>query len=312
MEKRYCKIVAIYFGVRRYYPQNEDKAIEMLKDFVKHEKNIDPGVPSMDLIFINHDCGKFKGKNFLDSLDGTETYNGKIKVIHRPWDKGKGVCLGSFDYGVKLVKNQYDYIFLQEDDYKIMHPGYYGEGVKILENDKKIAFVGYDMYFWKNIFKNKNITLEEIFKNNKKKRNELVTQLRVLEILFTPLIFIFGYWKYILPYLKTLKKTKKLIKDGKIPFCSGMMGLTKTKFINEVLKKEGQLPYPHIDYNENQKPYQKRNKIGKLKQNVKFALLCVLGEMEFTRIYTDFGYNIKSYSNLDKLIFSYKKNKFKK
>ena len=25
--------------------------------------------------------GKFKGKNFLDSLDGTEIYNGKIKVI---------------------------------------------------------------------------------------------------------------------------------------------------------------------------------------------------------------------------------------
>jgi len=34
--------------------------------------------------------------------------------------------------------------------------------------------------------------------------------------------------------------------------------------------------------------------------------------MEFTRIYTDFGYNIKSYSNLNDLIFSYKRNKFKK
>ena len=310
MEKKYCKIVTTYFGVRRYYPQNEDKTIEMLKDFVKHEKNINPGVPSMDLIFVNHDCGKFKGKNFLDSLEGTEIYNGKIKVIHRPWDNGVGACLGSLDYAVKEFKNQYDYWFFQEDDYKITHPNYYGKGIEIIEEDKKTAFVGYDMYFWKNIFEGD--LLEITFKKNNKGREGLIKEINILKVLFTPLIFIFGYWKYILPYLKTLKKTKKLVKDGKIPFCSGMMGLTKTKFINEVLKKEGQLPYPRIDYNKNQKPYEKRSKIDKLRQNVKFTLLCVLGEIEFTRIYTDFGYNIKSYSNLDKLIFSYKKNKFKK
>ena len=307
-----CKIVSTYFGIRRFYPQNEDKTIEMIKDFVKHEKSIDPGVENLDIIFVNHNCGSLKGNKFLSSLHGKKIYKGTIRVIHRPWDKGKGVCLGSFDYGVKLIKNQYDYIFLQEDDYKIMHPGYYGEGIRILEDDKKTAFVGYDMYFWENIFKDKNTTVEEIFKVSKKERSELVMQLNILKIIFTPLIFIFGYWKYILPYLKTLKKTKLLVKKGEIPFCSGMMGLTKPKFLNEVLKRKRKLPFPQIGYNENQKPHQKRNKIGKLKQNVKFALLCVLGEIEFTRIYTDFGYNIRSYSNLDKLVFSYKKDKFKK
>ena len=307
-----CKIVSTYFGIRRFYPQNEDKTIEMIKDFVKHEKSIDPGVENLDIIFVNHNCGSLKGNKFLNSLDGKKIYKGTIRVIHRPWDEGKGVCLGSFDYGVKLIKNQYDYIFLQEDDYKIMHPGYYGEGIRILEDGKKTAFVGYDMYFWENIFKDKNTTVEEIFKVSKKERSELVMQLNILKIIFTPLIFIFGYWKYILPYLKTLKKTKLLVKKGEIPFCSGMMGLTKPNFLNEVLKRKGKLPFPQIGYNENQKPYQKRNKIGKLKQNVKFALLCVLGEIEFTRIYTDFGYNIRSYSNLDKLVFSYKKDKFKK
>ena len=222
------------------------------------------------------------------------------------------MCLGSFDYGVKLFKDQYDYIFLQEDDYKIMHSGYYGEGIRILEDDKKTAFVGYDMYFWENIFKDKNTTVEQIFKDSKKERNDLKVQLNILQILFTPLIFIFGYWKHIFPYLKTLKKTKLLIKRGEIPFCSGMMGLTKPKFLNEVLKRKGKLPFPQIEYNKNQKTHQKRNKIDKLKQNVKFTLFCVLGEMEFTRIYTDFGYNIRSYNNLDKLVFSYKHNKFKK
>tara|TARA_R110000744_G_scaffold78686_2_gene154973 strand:+ start:318 stop:1268 length:951 start_codon:yes stop_codon:yes gene_type:complete len=307
-----CKIVSTYFGKRRFYPQEEENTIEMLKDFVEHEKTIDPGVEKLDVIFVNHNCGNVKGNKFLDSLDGKKIYNGNIRTIHRPWDKGKGVCLGSFDYGVKLFKDQYDYIFLQEDDYKIMHSGYYGEGIRILEDDKKTAFVGYDMYFWENIFKNKNTTVEQIFKDSKKERNDLKVQLNILQILFTPLIFIFGYWKHIFPYLKTLKKTKLLIKKGEIPFCSGMMGLTKPKFLNEVLKRKGKLPFPQIEYNKNQKTHQKRNKIDKLKQNVKFTLFCVLGEMEFTRIYTDFGYNIRSYNNLDKLVFSYKHNKFKK
>ena len=204
----------------------------------------------------------------------------------------------------------YEYIFLQEDDYKIMHPGYYGEGIRILEEDKKTAFVGYDMYFWEDIFE--GVPLEITFKKSKKQRDRLILELNTLKILFTPLIFIFGYWRYIIPFLRTLKKTKLLVKQGKIPFCSGMMGLTKTKFINEVLKRKGKLPFPSMDYNKNQKPHQKRNKLDKLRQNVKFALICVLGEIEFTRIYTDFGYNIRSYSNLDKLVFSYKKNKFKK
>jgi|TARA_R110000765_G_scaffold83751_1_gene162463 hypothetical protein len=307
-----CKIVSTYFGKRRFYPQEEENTIEMLKDFVEHEKTIDPGVEKLDVIFVNHNCGNVKGNKFLDSLDGKKIYNGNIRTIHRPWDKGKGVCLGSFDYGVKLFKDQYDYIFLQEDDYKIMHSGYYGEGIRILEDDKKTAFVGYDMYFWENIFKDKNTTVEQIFKDSKKERNDLKVQLNILQILFTPLIFIFGYWKHIFPYLKTLKKTKLLIKKGEIPFCSGMMGLTKPKFLNEVLKRKGKLPFPQIEYNKNQKTHQKRNKIDKLKQNVKFTLFCVLGEMEFTRIYTDFGYNIRSYNNLDKLVFSYKHNKFKK
>ena len=307
-----CKIVSTYFGKRRFYPQEEENTIEMLKDFVEHEKTIDPGVEKLDVIFVNHNCGNVKGNKFLDSLDGKKIYNGNIRTIHRPWDKGKGVCLGSFDYGVKLFKDQYDYIFVQEDDYKIMHSGYYGEGIRILEDDKKTAFVGYDMYFWENIFKNKNTTVEQIFKDSKKERNDLKVQLNILQILFTPLIFIFGYWKHIFPYLKTLKKTKLLIKKGEIPFCSGMMGLTKPKFLNEVLKRKGKLPFPQIEYNKNQKTHQKRNKIDKLKQNVKFTLFCVLGEMEFTRIYTDFGYNIRSYNNLDKLVFSYKHNKFKK
>tara|TARA_R110000824_G_scaffold247906_1_gene436981 strand:+ start:2184 stop:3137 length:954 start_codon:yes stop_codon:yes gene_type:complete len=310
---RCCKIVATYFGIRRFYPSNVDDTIEMLNDFVNHEKTINPGIKNLDVIFVNHDCGETKGKEFLNNLDGEKIYNGTIKVVHRPWDTGKGACLGSFDYGFKLFKNNYDYWFLQEDDYKIVHPQYYLNGINILEEDRKTAFVGYDMYFWEGIGEmENNQTPEEIFYKGKKNRQTLMMQLNIIKIIFTIPIIIFGYWKYLKPFLRTLKKTKLLVKEGRIPFCSGMMGLTKTKFLNEVVEKYGKLPYPNIDYNKTQKPYQKRNKLGKFRQNLKFSLFCVLGEMEFTRVYNDLGYNIRCYNNLKELIFSYKKNKFKK
>ena len=46
-----CKIVSTYFGKRRFYPQEEENTIEMLKDFVEHEKTIDTGVEKLDVIF---------------------------------------------------------------------------------------------------------------------------------------------------------------------------------------------------------------------------------------------------------------------
>ena len=291
---RCCKIVATYFGVRRFYPQNEDNTIEMLKDFVEHEKTLDPGVSTLDVIFINHNCGSIKGNKFLDSLDGEEIYSGKIQVLHRPWDEGKGASLGSFDYGFKLLKNNYDYWFFQEDDYKVVHQKYYLKGVNILEENVKTAFVGYDMYFWE------------------KNKKRLITLINLIIIIFTLPIIIFGYWKQIPAFLRTLKKTKLLVKKGKIPFCDGMMGVTKTKYLNEMVEKYGKLPHPNIEYNNNQKLHQKMNIIGKFRQNIKFVLFCVLGEIEFTRAYNDLGYNIRGYGNLKELVFSYKKNKFKK
>ena len=291
---RCCKIVATYFGVRRFYPQNEDHTIEMLKDFVEHEKTLDPGVPNLDVIFINHNCGSIKGNKFLDSLDGEEIYSGKIHVFHRPWDNGKGVSLGSFDYGFKLLKNHYDYWFFQEDDYKVVHPEYYLNGVNMLEENINTAFIGYDMYFRKD--------------NGKK----LTPFLNLLKIIFTFPLLIFGYWKYIIPFLTTIKKTKLLVKKGKIPFCGGMMGITKTNFLNEIIQKDGNLPYPPIEVAKDQTKYKEFNNIEKIRYNLKHTLFCVLGEIEFTRIYNDLGYNLKSYPNTKELIFSYKNNKFKK
>ena len=147
---RNCKIISTYFGVRRYYPRHVDETIEMLKDLVNNEKTIDPGVDNLDVIFVNHNCGEIKGNKFLDSLVDEKVYKGKIKVIHRPYNGGEGMCMASYDYGFKKLRYKYDYWFFQEDDYKLIQPHYYKKGVEILKKNKEVAFVGYDMYgVWK-------------------------------------------------------------------------------------------------------------------------------------------------------------------
>ena len=94
MKEKNCKVVSTYFGVRHNYPYNGNDTINMLKDFIKNEKNLDPGVDNLDIIFINHDCGETQGKEFLNTMNGTSTYCGKIRVFHREWNGGAGISLG--------------------------------------------------------------------------------------------------------------------------------------------------------------------------------------------------------------------------
>ena len=310
---RCCKVVATYFGKRRFYPANADDTIEMLKDFVIHEKNIDSGVKNLDIIFVNHNCGNTKGNKFLDELNGERIRNGTIKVLHRPWDDGKGISLRSFDYAFKLLDKTYDYWFFQEDDYKIMHTDYYIKGINILEKEENTAYVGYDMYFWEGIIKDNNLeTIEKVFYKDKINRRALIFQLNFVKVIFILPLMVCGYYGYIKSFLRTIKKTKELIKKGELPFCSGMMGLTHTKFLTEVINKYDNLPFPNIPMSQKQKEFKKINIFTRFNYILSWVLLAVLGEIEFTRIYKDLGYNIKSYDNLKDLIFSYKKDEFKK
>ena len=130
-----CKIIAVYFGVRRTYPHTYIDTIKILKDSIKNEIELDPGVDNLDTIFVNHDCGIKKANDyFLDSFDGVTTFAGRIRVLHRPWGNGAGMSPGSIDYGFKKLKDDYDYWFFQEDDYKVVKKDYYKKGVEILDS----------------------------------------------------------------------------------------------------------------------------------------------------------------------------------
>ena len=91
-----CKVIATYFGTRRHYPHNYKDTIDVLKDSIGNEKELDPGVTNLDVIIVNHDCGNKEGKKFLNSVNNTKTFCGRIRVLHRDWEDGKGISLGSF------------------------------------------------------------------------------------------------------------------------------------------------------------------------------------------------------------------------
>ena len=299
-----CKVIATYFGTRRHYPHNYEGTIEVLKDSIKNEVELDPGVNHLDIIIVNHDCGNKEGKKFLKKIDGTKTFCGKIIVISRDWEEGKGISLGSFDYAFKKFKNKYDYWFFQEDDYKLVKKNYYGNGVKILENQPLIGFLGYDM----------GATIYVV----KHKKN---IELRFAQFIFYLPILFWGYKKYLKRFNRTINESIDLIKRNKLYYAGGMMGLTTQKNLKMVLEKYGRLPHPRVPMKQHKEKF-KNLQEGTIPYYLKtffyynrymtgYFLYAVLGELEFSRVYYDFGLRISSYPDYKKLIYSYKRKRFK-
>ena len=298
-----CKVIATYFGMRRHYPHDCNGTIQVLKDSIQNEIDLDPGVDNLDVIIVNHDCGLEKGNDFLKSIDGKKTFCGNIKVINRAWDDGKGVAGGSFDYAFQQLQGEYDYWFFQEDDYKLVKPNYYINGVKILENNPNIGFVGYDT-----------------------KNKESVLSLRAAQIIFYLPILMWGYRKYLKRYNRIIRETVHLIKRNKVAYAGGMMGLTTNNNLKMVVDKCGRLPHPKIPNPQYTKTFKEIPKIHNdprifyyyLKTFLYYNrymtwyfLYGVLGEIDFTRIYYDVGLGLKSYPYDKKLIYSYKSKKYK-
>lgn len=136
-----CTVVACYFGERRNYPHNTEGAIKVNEFNINRLKNLDTGVKS-DLILVNHLSGTKNparkiSKDFLLQYDGQKTKNGKIKILHRPYQNGIGLGFKSFDYAFKKLKNQYEYWFYLEDDFTISTEKYLSKCIKQLKALKK-------------------------------------------------------------------------------------------------------------------------------------------------------------------------------
>tara|TARA_B110000977_G_scaffold173665_1_gene226998 strand:- start:3725 stop:4627 length:903 start_codon:yes stop_codon:yes gene_type:complete len=287
-----CKVITTYFGKRLSYPYNVEDTISIISDSIKNEINLNPGVDNLDVIIVNHNCGVKKGNDYLNTLNGLKTYCGTVKVIHRPWDDGEGVSLKSMNYAFNMFKNVYHYWFFQEDDYKVKQENYYSKGIKMLKGD--IAFIGYDTKTWTKLKENKD---------------KIKLKLKLIKYLsFIPKLFIYGK-DHTNKVNSIINKTIKLLNQNKVPFSPNMTGLTNRKYLEEVVRLNGQLPYPNIPHNR-QNGLNIKNPLHLIKFGMNYITwytsAFVLGEIEFTRIYYDLGYRIECYPHTPGLIYPYK------
>jgi hypothetical protein len=136
-----CKVIATYFGPRRYFPRDINDTIDLIKEVIENEINIDPGV-DLDVILVNHDFGNPDVINFLDTINGINLNRGKLIVLNRPWESGTGMSYSSYNYAFQMYKDSYDYWFFTEDDVITILPDYYRIAIDQLESDGDNAFIG--------------------------------------------------------------------------------------------------------------------------------------------------------------------------
>jgi hypothetical protein len=138
---RNCKVIATYFGPRRYFPQDIKDSIELIKEVIQNEIDNDPG-EDLDVIVVNHNFENEEVIGFLNSVNGISINRGKLIVLNRPWENGIGMSYASYNYAYDLYKNQYDYWFFTEDDVITILPHYYRIAKNQLIQNKEVAFIG--------------------------------------------------------------------------------------------------------------------------------------------------------------------------
>ncbi len=133
------KVIAFWAGSRRCSIQSADNLCR-LKYIIRQEKQLDYGVP-MDLIIVNSVNDKVKGEcsDYLNSLNGQDTKNGRIIVLHK---YNFGISFGAFDFAFQLFQNFYKYWYFCEDDAITVNHGVMKDAIDILESkESNIGFV---------------------------------------------------------------------------------------------------------------------------------------------------------------------------
>ena len=78
-----AKVLAFYFGDRRFYPHNKLGVMDLFKRQIETHTKINPGM-YMDLIIVNHDSGDKETLDFLRLYENHKIFNGKVRIINRP------------------------------------------------------------------------------------------------------------------------------------------------------------------------------------------------------------------------------------
>jgi hypothetical protein len=139
--ERNCKVIATYFGPRRYFPRDIKDTINLINEVVENEINIDPGV-DLDVILVNHDFENQEVRDFLNNINGIDINRGKLIVLDRPWNDGTGMSYSSYNYAFEIYGDSYDHWFFTEDDVITILPNYYRIAIEQLTSNTSNAFIG--------------------------------------------------------------------------------------------------------------------------------------------------------------------------
>ena len=115
------------------YPTSES-VLEMLKNVVEEEIKTDSGAV-MDTILVNNDCGFIEGNEYIESINGTKTKNGKIISYTRP---DRGWSFGAYSDAYLKYRDDYGFWLFTEDDIVVSGDLYYK---KLLDRWREIEGV---------------------------------------------------------------------------------------------------------------------------------------------------------------------------
>jgi len=119
---RSAKVIACWAGTRREPPKTIADYLNVLKCTCAKELTLDQGMPVDTLLVHNYplandpilDDAAFKANmDFLYSMHGQETPNGRIYVLERP---NIGISFGAYDHAFRTLHHAYDSWFFVEDD----------------------------------------------------------------------------------------------------------------------------------------------------------------------------------------------------
>lgn len=127
-----------YFAHSQNYPTRES-ILDLLKFTLQKEEECDPGT-NIDIIIVNNDVGWEYGNQFLKSLQGTTTNNGKIYTFTSSY---LGRSYGGYNHAFKQIGKQYDYFIFTEDDILVSEPGYALTGIELFSQTQNCGFVAY-------------------------------------------------------------------------------------------------------------------------------------------------------------------------
>ena len=119
-----------WFDHAQTFPDPE-AVLELIELIVEIERKLDPGAES-DTIIVNNDVGWERGRRLLDSIDGSKTLAGRLRVLHRP---NYGRSYGGYNAAFERYGDQYDYWTFTEDDILVNGPNYLRACIDRFERD---------------------------------------------------------------------------------------------------------------------------------------------------------------------------------